>query len=103
MAKKNDGPKTPGIIYPHPQYSLKIEYVEEGQRRFMMTGYQTQDSFFDLFLSWRNRYQGCVIEKVSLVRVIFEDQINHSDEETVGEITLPFGYNWLDEKTWPKM
>jgi len=83
------------LKYPHDIYSIKIEYVEQGQERFTMTGYHNQSSFLHIFSRFHEEYQGCDIISVSLIKVTFTDQINHSPEIEVGKIPLPVGYDWL--------
>ena len=81
--------------YPTELYSIKVEYIEDGERRVLRSGYHDQGSFLHIFSRFETDYSGCLIESVSLVKVVFASGTEHGPEIEVGKIPVPVGYNWL--------
>lgn len=81
--------------YPNTLYSIKIEYIEDGEHRAMRSSYHDQSCFLYAFASFHERYKGCLIESISLIKVVFTSKNDHGPEIEVGKIPVPVGYDWL--------
>jgi hypothetical protein len=125
MAKKQESKPlvTDHSKEPHEIYSLKIDYIDyyeeagegpgeiirkPGGERSVRSSYHNQGSILDFLLYFQKDYAGCTILRMSLIKVVYTDDIHHSAEITVGEIPFPHvegqpAYDWIKPETWPKV
>ncbi len=83
--------------YPLTIYSIKVDYIEGGNRFSVRSSYHNQESFGILLGVFQQQYHGCDIESLSLVKVVFSDETHHSPEEELGKIPFPVGYDWIKD------
>lgn len=70
-------------------YSLKINYTEQGNDRFILSTYRNPESLLELLFHFNKEHVGCDIVSVSLVKTVFTDKGRRGGETTVGEIVFP--------------